>query len=79
MGEGVRDAVRFTLFPDCGESVWEETFLHMMQAWVFDGIEGVFVEHADKGLMVDDEFEGGREAEEVKTALLDGPLDGARL
>ena len=57
-GEGVRDTVRFTLFPGGGESVWEETFLHTLQAWVLDGIEGVFVEYADKGLMADDEFEG---------------------
>ena len=50
--------VRFAFFPDSGESVWEEMFLHTLQAWVFDGIEGVFVEYADKGLMVDDKFEG---------------------
>ena len=57
-GQSVRDMVRFAFFPDSGESVWEEMFLHTLQVWVFDGIEGVFVEYADKGLMVDDEFEG---------------------
>ena len=60
LGSGIErpDMVRFAFFPDGGESVWEGMFLHTLQAWVFDGIEGVFVEYVDKGLMVDDEFEG---------------------
>ena len=39
----------------------------------------MFIKDGDQCLVVDNELEGGRKAEEVEAALFHGPLDGAQL